>query len=185
MRFVEDDDLGRGPGIEAPCPVGRPARFVAPSIPPLASYAQLSAWLFLERDTGVEPATFSLGNIRETVPDRIKGSQAVGTIQIETRSVSSESPTLAPNSSQFVSPVCPPKTTLLLNGAGSTKAVETVERMLSVRDVAERLGVRPVTVYRLCAKGKLEHVRVLNAIRVGKDAIQVFLVGSTKPRRTG
>ncbi|MBI5069071.1 MAG: helix-turn-helix domain-containing protein [Deltaproteobacteria bacterium] len=39
-------------------------------------------------------------------------------------------------------------------------------RLLSVRAVAELLGVSTATVYRLCEEGRLPHLRVGNAIRV-------------------
>jgi excisionase family DNA binding protein len=38
-------------------------------------------------------------------------------------------------------------------------------RLLTVREVAERLHVCASTVYKLCAEGRLAHVRVANAIR--------------------
>jgi excisionase family DNA binding protein len=38
--------------------------------------------------------------------------------------------------------------------------------LLTVREAAELLRVRPVTVYRLCARGALPHSRVSNAIRI-------------------
>jgi len=37
--------------------------------------------------------------------------------------------------------------------------------MLTVREVAKLLNVGTSTVYKLCAEGKLPHVRVLSAIR--------------------
>jgi hypothetical protein len=37
-------------------------------------------------------------------------------------------------------------------------------RMLGVREVAERLRVCTATVYKLCASGALEHVRIVNSI---------------------
>jgi excisionase family DNA binding protein len=40
------------------------------------------------------------------------------------------------------------------------------ERLLSVKEAAARLGVSTSTVYKLCAEGKLAHVRVSNAIRI-------------------
>jgi excisionase family DNA binding protein len=40
------------------------------------------------------------------------------------------------------------------------------DRLLSVAEVARKLGVCDATVYKLCALGRLDHVRVLNAIRV-------------------
>jgi DNA binding domain, excisionase family len=47
--------------------------------------------------------------------------------------------------------------------------------LLTVREVAERLRVRPVTVYRLCERGELAHVRVSNAIRVRPEDVQAFI----------
>jgi excisionase family DNA binding protein len=54
-------------------------------------------------------------------------------------------------------------------------------RMLGVREVAERLRVCTATVYKLCASGALEHVRVVNSIRVTEAALSAFLTG----RRSG
>jgi excisionase family DNA binding protein len=48
------------------------------------------------------------------------------------------------------------------------------EALLSVKDVARRLGVHPYTVYKLCERGELPHVRVLNAIRVKPDDLARF-----------
>jgi excisionase family DNA binding protein len=48
-------------------------------------------------------------------------------------------------------------------------------RMLGVREVAERLRVCTATVYALCASGALEHVQVLNSIRVPEVALAAFV----------
>ena len=40
------------------------------------------------------------------------------------------------------------------------------ECLLTVREAAARLGVCTSTVYKLCAEGKLAHLRVSNAIRI-------------------
>ena len=56
------------------------------------------------------------------------------------------------------------------------------EALLSVRDVAARLGVCTATVYRLEAKGQLAHVRVLNAVRVAPRDLEAFIEGG---RRSG
>jgi excisionase family DNA binding protein len=49
------------------------------------------------------------------------------------------------------------------------------EGLLSVRDVAARLGVCTATVYRLVGEGQLAHVRVLNAIRVAPPDLAAFI----------
>ncbi len=46
------------------------------------------------------------------------------------------------------------------------------EPLLAVRDVARRLGVSTATVYKLCASNELEHVRVLNVIRISAQALR-------------
>jgi len=57
-------------------------------------------------------------------------------------------------------------------------------RMLGVREVAERLRVCTATVYKLCASGALEHVRVVNSIRVREHALAAFVAASSRSRNT-
>ena len=52
-----------------------------------------------------------------------------------------------------------------------------VQTLLTVREAAELLRVRPVTVYRLCARGALPHFRVSNAIRIRAEDLERFLRG--------
>ena len=52
--------------------------------------------------------------------------------------------------------------------------------LLNVRQVAARLGVCTATVYRLCDKGELRHVRVLHAIRIAPADLQAFLAHAGK-----
>jgi excisionase family DNA binding protein len=47
-------------------------------------------------------------------------------------------------------------------------------RLLSVREAASLLGVCTSTVYKLCAEGKLRHVRVSNAIRISEAALRSY-----------
>jgi excisionase family DNA binding protein len=47
--------------------------------------------------------------------------------------------------------------------------------LLTVKQVAARLGVSAATVYGLCERRELHHVRVANAIRVLPDALEAFL----------
>ena len=48
-------------------------------------------------------------------------------------------------------------------------------RLMTVHEAAERLRVRPVTVYRLCARGALSHLRVSNAIRLRVEDLEDFV----------
>jgi excisionase family DNA binding protein len=56
-------------------------------------------------------------------------------------------------------------------------------RLLAVTEVARLLGVCSATVYALCAKGDLPHVRVLNAIRVAPGDLEAFVEGRVAKRR--
>jgi excisionase family DNA binding protein len=47
--------------------------------------------------------------------------------------------------------------------------------LLSVKDVAQQLGIATATVYGLCADGRLAHVRILNIIRVAKSDLDAFV----------
>jgi excisionase family DNA binding protein len=47
-------------------------------------------------------------------------------------------------------------------------SADRLRTLLTVREVAALLRVSTATVYELCARGKLRHVRVLNAIRVAR-----------------
>jgi excisionase family DNA binding protein len=47
--------------------------------------------------------------------------------------------------------------------------------LLKVPEVAEQLRVRPVTVYRLCERGALPHLRVSNAIRIRPEELEDFI----------
>jgi excisionase family DNA binding protein len=55
---------------------------------------------------------------------------------------------------------------------------QTRHPLLMVKEVAQRLGVNPATVYKLIADGRLAHVRVLNMIRVAPEAIDKLLKGA-------
>jgi len=51
-------------------------------------------------------------------------------------------------------------------------------RLLTPVEVAERLGVCRDTVYRLCDRGELPHVRISNAIRIAPADLAAFLAGN-------
>jgi excisionase family DNA binding protein len=50
--------------------------------------------------------------------------------------------------------------------------------LLSVGAVAERLGVCAAAIYRLCERGELPHVRIVNSIRVRRADLDAFVAGS-------
>ena len=54
------------------------------------------------------------------------------------------------------------------------------ERLLTVSEVAERLNVSTKTVYKLCDRGELPHVRVLNAIRVSAADLAAFMARGSR-----
>jgi excisionase family DNA binding protein len=47
--------------------------------------------------------------------------------------------------------------------------------LLAVRQVAQILGVSTATVYLLCGRGELAHVRVSNAIRIARADVGAYL----------
>ena len=55
------------------------------------------------------------------------------------------------------------------------RAVSGGNALLTVREVAAILRVCRDTVYRLCAKSELPHVRILNAIRIAPADLDAFL----------
>ena len=59
-------------------------------------------------------------------------------------------------------------------------ASATVGPYFTAREVANRLRVSTVTVYRLCETGQLPHVRVCNAIRVDEGDLRTFLRNETR-----
>ena len=48
-------------------------------------------------------------------------------------------------------------------------------RLFTVRQVADRLGVSAATVYSLCNRDELPHLRVSNAIRVRPEDLETFI----------
>jgi len=57
-----------------------------------------------------------------------------------------------------------------------------LQGFMTVAEVAERLGVCRSTVYQLCERGELGHVRVSNAIRVPGPALADYLARQTPTR---
>jgi len=58
---------------------------------------------------------------------------------------------------------------------GGASSPRVAPWLLTVGEVAERLRVSTATVYALCKRGALRHVRVANAIRVPEAALLAFI----------
>jgi excisionase family DNA binding protein len=108
----------------------------------------------LERETGFEPATLSLGKRPGVlVPDSTASQTVANPHDSRFGELHSVSP-LARFRSPFAAPV--------------------LHDFLTVRQVAARLKVSTATVYKLCARAELAHVRVLGTIRIAPDALAAF-----------
>ena len=109
----------------------------------------------LERETGVEPATLSLGKGIDPFVGRCRHSQPVATL-IDSPSDSFHS---VASRASFCSPFAAP----------------VLQGFLTVREVAALLCVSRASVYKLCAAGDLPHVRVLGAIRIASPDLAAFV----------
>ena len=56
-----------------------------------------------------------------------------------------------------------------------TNQAQICQPFLTVREVAAKLRIAPVTVYKICKQGKLAHFRVSNAIRITPSAVKAFI----------
>ena len=78
-------------------------------------------------------------------------------------------------------------TPLLLTG--HPEEPEGPTRLLSVRQVADMLGLCTKTIYELVARGVLPHVRLLNTIRFRPDDLKTYMAeaakGSSAPEAMG
>jgi excisionase family DNA binding protein len=57
---------------------------------------------------------------------------------------------------------------------------EADDGLLTVREVAARLKVSTATVYKLCRRGMLRHVRVLNVLRIAPADLDRFASSGSK-----
>jgi excisionase family DNA binding protein len=55
--------------------------------------------------------------------------------------------------------------------------------LVSLSEVARVLGVCAATVYKLCACGQLEHVRILNTIRITPASLDAFVAAAGRGDR--
>jgi len=115
------------------------------------------------RPSGFEPLTYGSGASKTRLGESSKRSQSVGSARVGAGGRVQALHGIAPVSSPFAAPV--------LQGL---RGLSPVERWLTVADVAECLGVSTATVYGLCKRGALKHVRVANVIRVSEKALADF-----------
>jgi len=80
----------------------------------------------------------------------------------------------------LTTPLGPPVVRGLVRPVAHLRAVQGgADRLLTVRDVADRLSVSTATVYALVDRGELAHVRVSNAIRISPAALTAYLERGT------
>ena len=64
-------------------------------------------------------------------------------------------------------------------GPGGREAFGVIQgaadRLLTVREAADQLGLSTATVYGLCTDGSLTHMRILNAIRIAPGDLRAFI----------
>jgi excisionase family DNA binding protein len=61
---------------------------------------------------------------------------------------------------------------------------ESIPRLLSVDEAAERLSIHAVSVRRLIAKGQLKGIRVLGALRIDQRDLDSFIEGRRHGRES-
>jgi excisionase family DNA binding protein len=131
------------------------------------------------RHRGFEPLTYGSGVGNEALARFSSGLQIVGIPQVPANDFFQPTQPLAPNRSPF-GPMVVQEATPRSASASRRPRVRAPDggsgaRLLSVREVAQRLGVCTAIVYRLIESGTLPHVRVSNAIRVEVSKIDAYM----------
>jgi excisionase family DNA binding protein len=124
--------------------------------------------------TGFEPATTCTPSNSSGSPAIRNDSQPVESLEVSPPAPVQDPQPFAVGAKNFVTRLLPEARTTALSGLP----------LLTVRDVAARLGVSKATVYKLCEKGTLTYIRVSNAIRVEPASLEAYLVAassSSKP----
>ena len=137
------------------------ARFMVESL----QFRVVKWWALQDSNLRPLPCESAQGS-RQTYTSLIKSSQS---LEITKPSGSDLRHDLAPLSRQLGPNWVQSLSSKHFYAWGSRKA------LLSVRQVAQLLGVSTATVYRLCTRGGLQHFRISNAIRVSGDDLAAFL----------
>jgi len=139
--------------------------------------APLGIKRFVARHRGFEPLTYGSGVALEGSAPVSSASQPVGIIR------KGEGGGVQP--SHPLAPVRTPFGPMVVQGSSDHQRRLTLvrggpARLLTVRDVADWLGVCTAVVYALVADGRLRHLRVSNAIRIAPADLTVFVAHWTR-----
>jgi excisionase family DNA binding protein len=129
----------------------------------------------MARHRGFEPLTYGSGVAIIGSAPSSSGSQPLGIVQDRAAEPVQPAQRLAPNRTPFG-----PRVVQGLgqeHGRKRRGVREVIAPLLTVRQVAERLGVSTATVYTLVEQGELAHVRVSNAIRIPPPNLASFMAG--------
>jgi excisionase family DNA binding protein len=143
----------------------------------------------LERETGVEPATLSLGMRTGSSATSRTGWQTSEDRTLGNPNPDARSPGLA-GFCTHEAPIEPQSIARHVRSAEATQPggqrplrrpqlVSGALAWLTVSDVAKQLRVSSATVYRLIDRGELRHARVSNAIRISPADLAAFLRGGS------
>ena len=143
----------------------------------------------MERETGFEPATLSLGMRTGSSAAARTGWQTSEDRTIGDPNPDARSPGLAGFCTREA-PIEPQSIARHVRSAEATQPggqrplrrpqlVSGAAAWLTVSDVAKQLRVSSATVYRLIDSGELRHGRVSNAIRISQADLAAFLRGDS------
>jgi excisionase family DNA binding protein len=135
-------------------------RIVVPHCSPPAGLWYVS----LVRPKGFEPLTVGLEGASTGLADSRTASDTLATHAVGLNADSTASPEVASAGTARVATMWPAS-------APGVPVAAPPERLLTVREVAEALGVCTATVYSLVRSGGLAHVRVANCIRISWSAL--------------
>jgi excisionase family DNA binding protein len=104
--------------------------------------------------TGPEPAASGVTGEASGVTGVSNDAQGIDNVRLRQLAAVQNSQAFAPNHQNLL--------TTFLQG------------FMTVAEVAKHFGVSRSTVYKLCERGELRHLRVSNAIRIGVPAVAQF-----------
>ena len=118
----------------------------------------------------------------EGSPTLPRASQACGSIQVAGGGGVQPSQPFTTVSKKFVPPLSPAPRA---RAASLPVVLGGAENLISVRMAAELLGVSTATLYKLCERGELPHIRVSNAIRIAPADLAAFIADSRSGSSAG